>query len=123
MQTRRARGLQCSHLVRQPNSLKTPKSAAPPARLAGAERRQVHRAVAREGWSPAKGGMIIAQGKRGTSAALGCGWKMIFFLFFKSGLARHPARQTGFEKKKGWVWGRLDPGPRPACASRQRALP
>ena len=60
--------------------------------------------------------VIIAQGKRGTSAALGCGLKN--FLFFPFGLAhRRRAKPKGKKKRRGSVaLGNLPKKPRRPAA-------
>ena len=55
--------------------------------------------------------MIIAQVKRGTSAALGCEPKMIFSLFSNLVWRRNAPNQIG--KKRDWLWGCVHPGRRP----------
>src|SRR5262249_15506449 len=55
---------------------------------------------------------IVAQGKRGTSAALGNGQKMILSPF--SNLVwRAPGTPNQIGKRRAWVWGAFYPGRRP----------
>jgi len=62
---------------------------------------------------------IIAQGKRGTSAALGKRHKMIRSLF--SNLVwRAWGAPNQIGKKRGWVWGGIYPGRRPPAFIRLR---
>jgi len=57
--------------------------------------------------------LIVAQGERGTSAALGYGRKMIFSLFSFSGLARLKRAKPEKEKGESLIVGVIYPGRRP----------